>query len=291
MGNFLSSVGKVLGTVGNAVLGGIPSAIGSIVGAIAGNSSQNKANQANMELAKYKYDKDLEMWNLQNEYNTPEAQMQRFAVAGLNPNSIYSQGNTGNASDVPSFSAPNIQAFTDYGDFGMARATQMPAQLSLLEEQKNLARSQSWYWESKASRELTQDLLDKLYFEGDVDDNGNFVYEQKNIPQTLSGVERLLKFNNLDITLRNNEKKNEILDQQLRNLQLNNNLTEEYGREKAVAEIKSLMSRNNVNESQAAIMWLKYNMDKETFDTLNSFGFTNDLAKLLLQALRIFITH
>jgi hypothetical protein len=34
-------------------------------------------------------------WMRQNEYNTPEAQMQRFKQAGLNPNLIYGQSNEG----------------------------------------------------------------------------------------------------------------------------------------------------------------------------------------------------
>lgn len=37
------------------------------------------------------------MWNKQNEYNSPAAQMQRFSDAGLNPNLIYGQGSSGNA--------------------------------------------------------------------------------------------------------------------------------------------------------------------------------------------------
>lgn len=37
---------------------------------------------------------NLYTWNLQNEYNSPKAQMQRFAEAGLNPNLIYSRSNT-----------------------------------------------------------------------------------------------------------------------------------------------------------------------------------------------------
>lgn len=41
---------------------------------------------------------NLENWNLQNEYNTPEAQMARFKAAGLNPNLAYTQSST--ASDV-----------------------------------------------------------------------------------------------------------------------------------------------------------------------------------------------
>lgn len=40
---------------------------------------------------------NLELWNLQNEYNSPAAQMKRFQDAGLNPNLIYSQQNMASA--------------------------------------------------------------------------------------------------------------------------------------------------------------------------------------------------
>jgi len=59
----------------------------------------DKTIQANKEQAEYAYNKDLEMWNRGNEYNTPQAQMQRLKKAGLNPNMIYGSGkSTGNTS-------------------------------------------------------------------------------------------------------------------------------------------------------------------------------------------------
>lgn len=36
---------------------------------------------------------NLDVWNMQNEYNTPSAQMLRYQDAGLNPNLIYGQSN------------------------------------------------------------------------------------------------------------------------------------------------------------------------------------------------------
>lgn len=49
------------------------------------------------------YKRDIEMWNMQNAYNTPEAQMQRYEDAGLNPHLIYGQGTPGNATDQPHY--------------------------------------------------------------------------------------------------------------------------------------------------------------------------------------------
>lgn len=60
---------------------------------------------ANKELAEYAYSKDLEMWNLQNAYNSPQEQMKRFKEAGLNPNLIYGQGSSGNATTMPKYNA------------------------------------------------------------------------------------------------------------------------------------------------------------------------------------------
>lgn len=59
-------------------------------------------------------------WNIQNEYNSPKAQMARFKAAGLNPHLIYGQGNEGNAS------------------------TQAPAQTQKAETQKVTPRAQTF---------------------------------------------------------------------------------------------------------------------------------------------------
>lgn len=56
-----------------------------------------RQNYHNMEIAKYNASQNLELWNRQNQYNTPALQMQRFRDAGLNPNLIYGQSNTANA--------------------------------------------------------------------------------------------------------------------------------------------------------------------------------------------------
>lgn len=64
------------------------------------------ANKREAELA---YKRQLEMWHLQNKYNTPQAQMQRYTDAGLNPHLIYGQGTPGNASDIPKYQPADQQ--------------------------------------------------------------------------------------------------------------------------------------------------------------------------------------
>lgn len=49
---------------------------------------------------------NLEMWKLQNEYNSPAAQMQRYQEAGLNPALMYGQVTPGNATNAPHMGTP-----------------------------------------------------------------------------------------------------------------------------------------------------------------------------------------
>lgn len=64
----------------------------------AGNmAAQHFANKQSQKYNTWMYKMQetdrLKNWNLQNQYNTPEAQMQRLKAAGLNPNLVYGGGN------------------------------------------------------------------------------------------------------------------------------------------------------------------------------------------------------
>lgn len=70
-------------------------------------------NEANMKLAQYQYDLQLEQWNRANAYNSPVAQMERYKAAGLNPYLIYGNGQSSAgmaASSAPAYNAPHIEA-------------------------------------------------------------------------------------------------------------------------------------------------------------------------------------
>ena len=106
--------------VGAAIIGGL----GSIVGSAIGAGAQRRANIQNMQLAKYQnnwqtaendkaYARSVEMWNMQNRYNSPTAQMSRLRQAGLNPNLVYGSGVTGNsAGSAPQYQPAKIQRAT-----------------------------------------------------------------------------------------------------------------------------------------------------------------------------------
>lgn len=115
---------SMIASLGGGLISGVASLFGSNKANKYALQSVRETNQANRELAEYAYEKDLEMWNRQNVYNSPVEQMQRLEEAGLNPNLMYGQGSTGNASSSPSYDAPKMEAYTSFGDLGYGRAGQ-----------------------------------------------------------------------------------------------------------------------------------------------------------------------
>lgn len=92
-------------TMGPSAIAGISSGVqsaGSIFGQIA-------ANRANKKMHQKQLDWNEEMWHMQNEYNSPAAQMQRFREAGLNTHLMYGQGESGNAGPVQGNTPPVMQ--------------------------------------------------------------------------------------------------------------------------------------------------------------------------------------
>lgn len=153
-----------------SIVGGIISGVGSLLGGLGSSAMNNKAvrdtNKANMEIAKYQaqwqqqenekaYQRSLNMWNLQNEYNSPTQQMARIRAAGLNPNLVYGNGVTGNSSgstpqyEPVKFNAPTMQAYRGW-NLGISDAISqflayrtVKAQVDNMEAQNSLIRQQT----------------------------------------------------------------------------------------------------------------------------------------------------
>lgn len=62
-----------------------------------------RAEAFSKEESELAFEREKEMWNMQNEYNSPSEQMRRYKDAGLNPMLIYGQGTPGNAQTQPSY--------------------------------------------------------------------------------------------------------------------------------------------------------------------------------------------
>lgn len=135
------------------VLGGIIAAGASLAGNAIGASSQNKANQTNIDInrennafnaqqAQIQRDWQEKMWGMNNSYNSPNAMISR----GLNPfvqGSAAMAGSRSPASGGATASAvspPSVQAFRpDFSDVGSALASMAQARAAMLDAEQNAA--------------------------------------------------------------------------------------------------------------------------------------------------------
>lgn len=76
------------------------SLLGTGINAASQGSMNKKTRKWNEKQYQLQRENALSDWHMQNDYNSPAAQMQRFKDAGLNPHLIYGQGNPGNAESV-----------------------------------------------------------------------------------------------------------------------------------------------------------------------------------------------
>lgn len=92
--------------------------LGDVTGALAtmwNVQQQKKVNEQNLEYGREQattaFERQKELMNLQNKYNDPASQMQRYVDAGLNPNLVYGTPNlSAGASPVSTGSPGNAQA-------------------------------------------------------------------------------------------------------------------------------------------------------------------------------------
>lgn len=98
-----------MGKLGN-VLAVANTASGPIQGML-NRRFQKKQNaldrQFTLDMYQRQYQDNLNLWNMQNDYNSPAAQMQRYSDAGLNPHLIYGQTN-----ESPTIKSPEPKQFT-----------------------------------------------------------------------------------------------------------------------------------------------------------------------------------
>lgn len=105
MGIF-SSIGKFFsGTVGGALMNAGLGVVGNFLGNKQAEKNQQKQNEFNALEAQKTRDWQEMMWNKNNEYNTPLAQVNRLQEAGLNPNLVYGNGTMQNVSPMASSGA------------------------------------------------------------------------------------------------------------------------------------------------------------------------------------------
>lgn len=142
--------GSLLKGIGSAITGnpfGVISSVGSLASSIAGTSSASKNAEKDREFTREENQKNRDwqesMWNKQNEYNTPQAQIGRLQAAGLNPALAYGSITDGAASSAgtPSTSSNANPSQSPSAFANMANQFTQMANLDLIKSQaaKNYA--------------------------------------------------------------------------------------------------------------------------------------------------------
>jgi hypothetical protein len=90
-------------------------------GTAAATGAQNRKSRAfSREMYQQQKQDNIQFWNMQNEYNSPTAQMARLKGAGLNPNMLYDK--TGAVIPAQNINTPDVQSAQfrtpDFGSVG-----------------------------------------------------------------------------------------------------------------------------------------------------------------------------
>ena len=94
---FLDKITSPVASLGSGLIGGVTNLIGASMQNKAQAKEAEKARNFQKEERELQNQWNLDMWNMQNEYNTPEQQMQRMIEAGINP-AAAAQGISGSGS-------------------------------------------------------------------------------------------------------------------------------------------------------------------------------------------------
>lgn len=151
----LGGVGAGLGYV----FGG---AIDTFVGSETAKRNTDKTIEAQRYEAEKAYQRQVEMWHMQNMYNSPAEQMKRFGAAGLNPHLIYGQGSSGNANNFPQYQAPNVQYRYQAPAYGAVANSLLPTLMGVGTWMQNMRLSETQIREKETGIDRVEQLMTYL---------------------------------------------------------------------------------------------------------------------------------
>jgi len=179
-----------------------------------GFASNVYTNKMNRKLQNEQNDYNLKMWHLNNQYNTPAAQVQRYKDAGLNPNLMNFGGTTGiSSSPAASSQSHPLESFQpDLSTFGSSLANvirlKMEQRVAESEANKNDAEAQKSISES-VGQNITNSHLDSTL-------TAQYNQIQANIKMTDA------KILEIDQRVENFRQQNKLLDKKIEGEELEN---------------------------------------------------------------------
>lgn len=222
-----------------SLISGGASLLGNLFGGISSGSAQRSANETNLQIAQMNNQRQYQMFQEQNafnermynqmqQYNTPTAQMQRYADAGINPYIAAGNVQTGNvqsalqSAPAPQMQAAQMQAVTGPGDAMMNAGNQISSIVNQY-AQNALALAQAKKTEAEANwvDRLNAANVLKLHSSSRLDDGQS----------SLLGLDYKLKSDTLgnfiklsDLSVTNAELTNEQLEVATQSIRLENAL-------------------------------------------------------------------
>jgi len=230
-----AAAAPAVASTASSLLPSIVSGGASLLGGLINAGSTSSTNQSQLSYSKEMYEKQradaLSDWKMQNEYNSPSAQMTRFKEAGLNPNLIYGQMSNSpvvRTSSPQSYNptAPQIDlASTASMALGQYYDTQLKsAQIDNLKEQNILMKQDSLI---KMYEGISKNLQNqKSEFE---------VKKQKDVLESILNVQKA-QIGQMESSTSLNKKKIEEVGQILKNLGVDYDIK---GYEKAIKKYES----------------------------------------------------
>lgn len=203
------------------------SAANGLIGGLIGIGQSALQHKYNKEMADYQFDKNLQMWRMQNDYNSPQSQRERLEAAGLNPALMYGGGatSTGNSNSSPSYHMNPIDIIGTLQNAMMTdiQMKQIQANIEKTESETNLIDEQTEG--QKISNQygpaLAQANIDKLISGRKLDEaNITKTYEDvKYLGVSMREIESRILVNNetlskLQVETSNERKKGELMDLQ-----------------------------------------------------------------------------
>lgn len=172
-----------------ALFGAIASLFGSAVSAA--SSAGNAANSIaySREAATTAYNRQIEFWNMQNEYNTPVNQLARMKEAGINPNMAISGGYSNTASAAPSVQKADSYQQPDYRQSIelLSNAMSQAAQIEQLKSQSEQAKSQAALIKAEEEHQKLQNARLAAQNEKDFAEIRDYWDYRKYVESTLNG--------------------------------------------------------------------------------------------------------
>lgn len=232
------------------LVGSIISFIGDTIGSHRNYQAQMDTNKANMELAlrqmqwqqqenERTFQRDLQMWDLNNQYNSPQSQRERIEAAG--GNAMLALGNgvnvtPGNSSTYPTLDpakaiTPEMKAYTGW-NLGLNNLGDALGRLGLLQADVNLKNAQAANTAADTANKTNQKKLFEDTYEYQLEKSREEVNQAKlntwlnvqlfNHNEDIYKLDKELKANNIQISIEELKKVKEVT----RGYQINNDFME-----------------------------------------------------------------